>query len=346
VDQQQNVKTFVAIDYHKSFSYGMIVNPQGELLRRGRLQNDPESLREFLGEHAAERCHAVLEATRNWTLMHDWLEQQVGQVTLAHPQKVRAIAEARVKTDRIDAATLAHLLRCDLIPAAHVSSKDARVLKNLLRHRMFLVTVRTMTKNRIGVLLGRHPQLLHDRPAGESYGKIHRTWLKKLPLPIDERRVLHGELALLVQLDKRIDQADRWIKVTGKQDDRVRRLATIPGLGTFTAMLVVAEIDDVHRFATPQKLHAYAGLVPATYSSGGKSWHGRIVKAGNRYLRWAMVEAVWPARRSDASIGRYFHKHEAKIGTNKAKVATARRLLTIAYRLLKEQRDYRTEPDE
>ena len=105
-------------------------------------------------------------------------------------------------------------------------------------------------------------------------------------------------------------------------------------------MLVVAEIDDVQRFKTPQKLHAYAGLIPSTHSSGGKTWHGRITRQGNRYLRWAMVEAVWPARRSDASIGRFFDQHEARIGTNKAKVATARRLLTIAYRLLKEQRDY------
>jgi transposase len=344
---QQSVNTFVAIDYHKSFSYGTIVDPHGQLLRRGRLDNNPEALREFLGEHGGAGCHAVLEATRNWTLMHDWLEEQVGQVTLAHPQKVRAIAEARVKTDRIDAATLAHLLRCDLIPAAHVSSKDARVLKNLLRHRMFLVTLGTMTKNRIGVLLDRHPQLMIDRPAGESYGKIHRAWLKRLPLPRDERRVLRNELMLLEQLNKRIDQANTWIKAAAKSDDRVQRLSTMPGLGTFLAMLVVAEIDDVNRFATPQKLHAYAGLVPSTYSSGGKSWHGRITKAGNRYLRWAMVEAVWPARRSDASINRFFQEHEAKIGTNKAKVATARRLLTIVYRLLKEQRDYRTaEPDQ
>jgi transposase len=121
---------------------------------------------------------------------------------------------------------------------------------------------------------------------------------------------------------------------------------TMPGIGQFLAMLLVAEIDDVHRFATPQKLHAYAGLIPSTRSSGGKTFHGRITREGNRYLRWAMVEAVWPARRSDRSIGRFFDQHEAKIGTNKAKVATARRLLTIAYRLLKEERDYREEAEE
>ena len=148
-------------------------------------------------------------------------------------------------------------------------------------------------------------------------------------------------MALLEQLSKRIDQAEDWIDRAAEKDVRVRRLMTMPGLGQFLAMLVVAEIDDVRRFATPQKLHAYAGLIPSTRSSGGKTFHGRITREGNRYLRWAMVEAVWPARRSNASIGRFFAQHEAKIGTNKAKVATARRLLTIAYRLLKEQRDYR-----
>jgi transposase len=340
------VQTFVAIDYHKSYSYGTIVDREGQVLRRGRLDNSPQALRQFLGAHAGEGSHAVLEATRNWTLMHDWLEDLVERVTLAHPLKVRAIAEAKVKTDKIDAATLAHLLRCDLIPAAHVPSKDARVVKNLLRHRMFLVMLRTMTKNRVGVLLDRHPQLLSDAPRAERFGKVHRAWLKQLRLPIDERRVLHNELALLEQLNKRIDQAEDWIDRAADRDARVRRLMTMPGIGQFLAMLLVAEIDDVHRFTTPQKLHAYAGLIPATRSSGGRTFHGRITREGNRYLRWAMVEAVWPARRSDASIGRFFDAHAARVGTNKAKVATARRLLTIAYRLLKEERDYRATDDE
>jgi len=339
------VKTFVAIDYHKAYSYGTILDQAGQVLRRGRLDNTPQSLCQFLGEHGGQGCHAVLEATRNWTLMHDWLEEQVEQVTLAHPLKVRAIAEARVKTDKIDAATLAHLLRCDLIPAAHVPAKEARVMKNLLRHRMFLVMVQTMTKNRIGVLLDRHPQLLATRPDGERFGKAHRAWLKQLLLPIDERRVLRNELALLEQVRGRIGQAEAWIDRVAQKDPRVNRLMTMPGVGQFLAMLVVAEIDDVRRFPTPQKLHAYAGLIPSTRSSGGKTFHGRITREGNRYLRWAMVEAVWPARRSDESIGRFFREHEARIGTNKAKVATARRLLTIAYRLLKEGRDYR-ETDE
>jgi transposase len=341
------VKTFVAIDYHKSYSYGTILDEQGQILRRGRLDNTPEALSQFLGAHAGKGCHAVLEATRNWTLMHDWLEEQVEQVTLAHPLKVRAIAEARIKTDKIDAATLAHLLRCDLIPPAHVPSKDARVLKNLLRHRMFLVMVQTMIKNRIGVLLDRHPQFLPQAPAEcERFGTIHRAWLKQLPLPIHERRVLHNELALLEQLRKRIDQAERWIDRIAETDQRIGRLMTMPGIGQFLAMLIVAEVDDVRRFATPQKLHAYAGLIPSTHSSGGKTFHGPITRQGNRYLRWAMVEAVWPARRSDRSIGKFFNEHEARIGTNKAKVATARRLLTIAYRLLKEQRDYREQTDD
>jgi len=335
------VKTFVAIDYHKSYSYGTILDPRGQVLRHGRLTNSSDGLAAFLGEHGGEGCHAVMEATRNWMLMHDWLEEQVEQVTLAHPLKVRAIAEAKIKTDKIDAQTLAHLLRCDLIPAAHVPSKDARMLKNLLRHRMFLVMVQTMTKNRIGVLLDRHPQLLATRPPGEWYGTIHLRWLKQLPLPVDERRVLHNELALLGAVRKRIEQAEVWIRRAGRTDPRVRRLMTMPGIGQFFAMLIVAEIDDVNRFASPQKLHAYAGLIPSTHSSGGKTFHGPITREGNRYLRWAMVEAVWPARRSDNSIAEFFNHHEAKIGTNKAKVATARRLLTIAYRLLKEDRDYR-----
>ena len=95
--------------------------------------------------------------------MHDWLEHHTGEVALAHPMKLKAIAEARIKTDKIDATTLAEMLRCDLILRTHVSSPQARVIKRLLRHRIFLVRIRTMAKNRIHDLLDRYPLLCAQR---------------------------------------------------------------------------------------------------------------------------------------------------------------------------------------
>jgi len=115
---------------------------------------------------------------------------------------------------------------------------------------------------------------------------------------------------------------------------------TIPGFGKFLSVLVTVEIADLTRFADPAHLHAYAGVIPSTHSSGDRTHHGKIVRAGNRWLRWAAVEAVWPAIRADFDLRCFYERLARGKGANKAKVATARRLLTIIYKVLKEGRNY------
>jgi len=312
------MKRFVGVDYHKRFSYGTIMDEQGAILKEGRFSNDPESVASFMDHHGGADCAAVLEATRNWTVMHDWLEAHCGSVTLARALKVCAIAGAKVKTDKIDAATLAHLLRCDLIPKAHVASPSARVLKNLLRHRMFLVKLQTMAKNRIHVLIDRHPQIPALRPANELFNRAGIQWLKSVPLPETDRAILDYELSLLEALRQRIKQAVAVVWQHAHDDPRIHRMMRIPGIGRFFAMLIVSEIDDIRRFPKAKKLHAYAGLVPSTYASGGRQYHGRIIKAGNPYLRWATIEAVWPALRKDHALNEYYQRLARNKGANKA----------------------------
>jgi len=269
------------------------------------------------------------------------LEELTVDVTLAHPLKVRAIAEAKIKTDKIDSTILAHLLRCDLVPSAHVSSPKARITKNLLRHRIFLVRLQTMVKNRIHVLLDRHPHLCPQKPANRFFSQIGIAELKKIRLPKHNRCILYSELSLLEHLQAQIKQANRWLIGVGNKDKRVKRLLTIPGIGRTIALLMVSEIDDIKRFRSDKKLHAYAGLIPSTRSSAGRTFHGRLIKTGNKYIRWAMIEAVWPAIRSDTGLNNYFQRYSCRKGANRAKVCTARRLLTIVYKVLKEKREYR-----
>lgn len=335
------MRTFVGVDYHKRFSYGVIMNEKREILKHGRFDNSLLGVGEFLGPHAGADCSAVLEATRCWCVMHDWLEQFAGEVTLAHPSRLRAIAEARVKTDRIDAGTLADLLRCDLIPRAHVSSPQARLLKRLLRHRAFLVRVGTMAKNRIHDLLDRHPLLRAEWTADELFSQAGVRWMRSLALGDVDRHILDSELALLEHLGGQVRGAEAALERVASDDARVARLDTAPGIGRLTAMLLVSEIDDIARFATPAKLHAYAGLIPSTHASGGKVYHGRLIKASNKYIRWAMIEAVTGATRKDAGLRRFHGRLAERKGKPVARVATARRLLTIVYRMWKEERDYR-----
>ena len=334
------MKTFVGVDYHKAFSYGTIMTQTGKILKQGRFANHPESVGDFLGEYDGSDCSAVLEAGRNWCVMHDWLEELSGDVTLAHPLKVRAIAEAKIKTDKIDATTLAHLLRCDLVPAAHVSSPAARIIKRLLRHRMFMVRVQTMTKNRIHTLLDRYPLIRAQRRATELFTKMGISWMRRISVDKHDRFILDSELTLLEHLRDQIHQADQWLREIGRKDPRVKNLQTIPGIGRAFALLIVSEIDNIDRFSKPKKLHAYAGLVPSTYSSGGRTFNGRIIKGGNKYLRWAMVEAIWPAIQKDVELNEFYYRLSGRKGANPAKVATAKRLLTIVYRVLKDNREY------
>jgi transposase len=317
------------------------MNEKGKILKQGRFSNHRESVDQFLDGYGGDQCLSVLEATRNWTVMHDILEELTSDVTLAHPLKVKAIAEAKIKTDKIDSTTLAHLLRCDLVPAAYVCSPQARIIKNLLRHRMFLVRVQTMVKNRIHVLLDRNPDVHSQRSASGLFTQVGIAELKQFDLPKYDRYILDSELSLLEHLQARIKQADKMLSGVGSKDKRVKHLMSIPGIGKAFALLVVSEIDDIKRFRTDKKLHAYAGLVPSTYSSGGRTFHGRIIKPANKYLRWSMVEAVWPAIVKDAGLNKFYKRIAHRKGANPAKVATARRLLTIVYRILKENREYR-----
>ena len=150
---------YVGVDNHKKFSYMSVMDEKGIVVKEGRVVNTKEAINKFLGKEYTKDTSAVLEAGRNWTVMYDWLEEELDEVKLAHPLKVKAIAEAKIKTDKIDAKTLAHLLRCDLVPEAYVCDKDTRVVKNILRQRMFLVKLATMVKNRIHLIVDRHPEV-------------------------------------------------------------------------------------------------------------------------------------------------------------------------------------------
>jgi len=188
---------------------------------------------------------AVLEASRNWAVMHDWLEEMVAEVHLAHPLKVKAIAEARIKTDKIDAGVLAHLLRCDLLPEAYVPSQAGREARSVLRQRMFFVRVRTMVKNRIWHLLDRYPELANSRPHEELFSRRGLAWLKTISVKGTDRGMLDEELKLYHALEERISQSEQLVKKLGSGDKRVKLLETIPGIGEFFAVLIANEVDDI-----------------------------------------------------------------------------------------------------
>jgi transposase len=156
--------------------------------------------------------------------------------------------------------------------------------------------------------------------------------------------VLDQDLALLKAVQERIAQSDKLVQNLFQSNSEIKYLQSLPGLGIFLSTLIFYETDGVGRFISVKHFHSYCGLIPFLHSSGGKTRTGPITNGGNKWLRYAFIEAVWPAIRQDPSLRNYYQKMKSKKGPNPAKVATARRLATIAYQLMREKRYYRRTP--
>jgi len=334
---------YAGIDYHKRYSQVHVVDEGGRTRASARLANDLMTVSRFFAG-LGEPCRAVIEAGWNWGVMYDWLDtiENVSGVELAHPYRVRAIAAAQVKTDAIDAHTLAQLLRVNLIPRAYVPGSATRQLREVVRQRVFLVRMRTMVKNRIQALLARHHVPL---PAvSDIFGKRGRDYLSKVQLEAAAQELLRQDLELLTALGAEIRATEKWLERATQGDRRVELLLTIPGLGALLAAVVALEIDQIARFESPAKLAAYAGLVPTTYSSGGHTFHGGLIAQSNKWLRWALVEAAWVAVRLDPYFRTHFANRRAHKPAQSAIIATARRLLEVVWHVLKENRPYQSRP--
>jgi transposase len=335
----------IGVDYHKAYTHLVVQDSGGKVLRSGKVKNDPQSLAGFLTPYL-ENSHAVMEASRNWTVMYDWLDELCDDVVLAHPLKVKAIADAKIKTDKIktdkiDATILAHLLRADLIPESYVPTEAARELRQALRERIFFVRLRTMVKNRVVTIFDRYPtQTRALREMSDLFGKEGRGQLELLCVSVIDREHIDRAIAFIDDINRKIRESEKTIRRFSKDHADVKRLKTIPGIGEFFARLIAAEIDDISRFRSAKKLAAYAGLAPSTYASGGKCWNGRIIKVGNKWLRWAFVEAAAPAMRAEPALKFDYERLKATKGANRAKVVIARKLLTIAFQMLRDKRDY------
>jgi transposase len=166
------------------------------------------------------------------------------------------------------------------------------------------------------------------------------VWLRAISLKGEDRQLLDEELELYDALDQRIKRSDGLVEKLAHGDERVKLLKTIPGIAKFFGVLIAREVDDITRFSSEKKFFSYIGIIPSTYSSGGRIYHGRLTKQGNKYLRWAFVEAVWPAVRAAPNLAAYYSRIKAKSGPNPAKIATARRLATIVYRVPRQRRPY------
>jgi len=255
----------------------------------------------------------------------------VDDFALAHPLKVKAIASARIKTDKIDAATLAHLLRADLIPRCYIPTMREVEQREILRQRMFLVRQRTRMKCRVRATLAKNGL---KPPVSHLWGVRGGAWLKDAELQPVFRFQLDTLLKAIGQHTRLIAESERLITRQVALTPQAGLLTNIPGIGDIIALTVSAEVGDASRFPSPGELASYAGLVPSTYSSGARTINGRITKQGSRYLRWALVEAAMHAWRQDAQLARIRARLTKRKGAKSARVAVAKRLAEIIWHKL------------
>lgn len=329
----------IGLDLHRNYSYVTAMREDGVTLDERSLPNEKEAIRDYLSAFS-EPLTVVFEATRNWYWLCDLLqrEERVMEVVMAHPKKTKAIAEAKIKTDRIDSRMLAHLKRADLLPESWLAPLAVREVREWLRHRIFLVRKRAAVKTKIRSLLAK---LNLDCPQTDVLGKGAQLWLADLKgLPEVFSAQLRDYLKLGNQLTALIEEVEARIEECGQHSEVAELLATIPGVGVFTALLLESEIGDIDRFPSPKKLAAYCGLVPSVHSSGQVTRRGKITKEGNRWLRWALVEAAGKVKERSAHYRRFYERILHKKGKKVARVACARKLAVTIYWMWKRREPF------
>ncbi len=328
---------YVGLDVGRDFAHVAVVEQKGSARRLPRVaMGDP--FRDFaatLGPHDV----VALEASTNTWALAELLGRHAGRVVVSNPLRTRAIAEAKRKTDDIDAATLAELLAADYLPEVWVPDATTRSLRRLVAHRAGLVRDRTATRNRVTAIVSRR---LLRCPATDPFGVAGRRWLGGLELPPEERLGLDSALRFEALLGEEIGAADGAIAAMVVDDPRVHRLLTIPGIGLVTAASLLAVIGDVSRFGRPAKLVSYLGLDPRVHQSGDRpAWGGHISRAGQAHARGLLTEAAHAAIRSPGPLAGFHARIKARRGGGVAIIAVARKLAIIAWHLLTKDQDYR-----
>lgn len=326
---------YTGLDLHKSFSYITTMNEKGEIVGQKKLPSNGDVV-DFL-KGFGDPMEVAIEASPSWYWLYDRLEDEGFEVKLSHPLKTKAIASAKVKTDKVDSVTLAHLLRSDLLPLSYVPERPVRLNRELLRYRASLVKVQTGIKNKIHNILAKNNI---TQEYTDLFGKEGVVFLHSLSLSENYKIALEGYLAVLETVRDEIKRVSKSIEKLAGEDRDARLLMTIPGMGYYSALLTASEIGDVKRFPSAKQLCSYAGLVPSTYASGNVCFHGHITKQGSRWLRWILIEAAIHAVKRPGPLRHFYFKVERKKGGQIAKVATARKLLEWIYHILKDGKTF------
>lgn len=328
---------WIGLDVHRDFCE-VAIGQKGRIRSAGRVRTRVESL-EAMAQSLMPDDVVAVEATTGSDRIVSVLERHGVRVIVANTRKLKAISDAKAKTDRLDARTLVRLSMARLLDEVWTPDERTRTLRRLTHRRERIVRARTRAKNEVHGVLSRN---LCDRPpVTDAFGKAGRAWLAELELPVDERLTLDGCLRQVDFLDTEIAALDREIAKAALAWPEVQRLMSVPRVNVHTAATFMASVGDIHRFSSPRKLVSYLGLDPRVRQSGNSAArHGRISKAGASEARHMLGEAAWKVTLTPGPLRAFFHRVRAHRGPQIAATATSRKLVVLFWHLLTREQDY------
>jgi transposase len=325
---------FFGLDIHKEYFVPVAVNRDLETVF-GPQRVSNYQLDEWIGRVLTPQDAVVLEMSTNSYLFYDTLLPHVHSVIAVHPPNVPEVTNARVKTDKKAAETLAQLLAAGMLKGKEVwiPPQEVRDLRALIAQREKMLRLSTMAKNRLHALEHRNHLVLPEKP----FSPEQRTWWENLSLSTTEKLLVRSDLDTLEFARKQVEQVEECLKQKSAQDERIPLLVQLPGVAMLTAMTILAAIGDITRFPNAKKLVGYAGLGTRVHDSGKTHSSGRITKAGRKDLRRAMVNAANTAAENYPHWKAEFERLEPHLGRSKAIVAIARKLLVTVWHVLTKQ---------
>lgn len=282
----------------------------------------------------------TVEATASYEWFVQLVEPFAGRIVLAHPGKLRVIAESTRKSDKLDAKVLAEMLALDQIPASYRPTPRQRAHRQLVRQRQFWQRKITGVRNKIRRILSDY-----NLDRRDLFTAAGQAWLPTAAVSSIDRFCLDQlveEWTGLVLRRRETEQKLREFAQEGSETEQLDRglLKTIPGVGPVTCEVILAELADARRFSSLKKVVAYAGLAPGQRESAGKRKNLHIEKTGSPLLRWVLVQAAWQLVKRSPKWRTIYENLKGRIGGKKAIIAVTRRLLTICVTLLKRQEVY------
>jgi transposase len=326
------------MDVHRDFCEIAIAEDGGRVRSAGRIQSTLAAL-ELFAQSLAPDDVVALEATAGAGLIADIIEPHVVAVVVANTRKLPQITQAKAKTDRLDARTLARLAASGFLETVWAPDEQTRALRRLCARRDALVRARTRAKNEAHAVPARN--LCGRPPVTDCFGKRGRIWLASLQLPVDERLTLDGCLRQIDFLDGEIAALEATLAEQALGSPQILRLMTVPGVNVHTAAAFIAAIGDIRRFSSARRLVGYLGLDPRVRQSGNAdARHGHISKAGSSLARGMLGEAAWSVAQTPGPLRAFFERVRARKGPQVAATATARKLACLFWCLLTRQEDY------